>query len=53
MKIPLSVWLSAAVLLSYGGYGFYRDPLAWLQCFFIVILGAAFVRVAYWFIEGE
>lgn len=53
MKIPLSVWLSGLVLFGYGAYGFYQNPLAWLSALILVILVASFLRLVYWFIEGE
>jgi hypothetical protein len=52
MKVPISVWMSAVVLFGYSGYGFYQNPMAWLQCFSIVLVVASFLRVVYWFIEG-
>ena len=53
MKVPISVWLSGLVVFGYGAYGFYRDPLAWLSALVLVILVASFLRIVYWFIEGE
>ena len=53
MKVPISVWLSGLVVFGYSAYGFYQNPLAWLSALVLAILVASFLRIVYWFIEGE
>jgi hypothetical protein len=52
-NIPISVWLAATVLFCYSAYGFWQNPIAWLECLGVVVIAASFVRITYWFIEGE
>jgi len=52
-SVPVSVWLSAAIVFIFSGYSAWQNPVLWFQCFGIVIFVASLVRVAYFLFEGE
>jgi membrane protein DedA with SNARE-associated domain len=51
-QIPLSVWLSALVLLIVSGFTAWTHPYQFFEALVYVTVGMAFGRVLYWFI-GE
>jgi hypothetical protein len=52
-QLPISVWLASIVLFVYSAYGFWRDPVLWLQFLIFVSIFASFVRVVVYLFEGK
>lgn len=53
MKVPISVWLSAVVLLLFSLNFAINNPAEFFKALVFTTIAAAFLRVIYWFIEGE
>lgn len=53
MNIPISVWLSAVVLFLFSLNFAIYNPVEFFKALTFVVIAASFIRVIYWFIEGE
>ena len=52
-QIPISVWLSALVLLIASGITAWTYPYQFLEALAYVTVFAAYGRVLYWYIEEK
>ena len=57
MNLPISVWLSAIVLFMISASMAWHNPIVFFKALVgalvFTVVAAAFLRVIYWFIEGE
>jgi hypothetical protein len=51
--VPVSVWLSALIMIIFSVHSVWQNPVLWFQCFVIVCIAASFMRVLYLLFEGQ
>ena len=52
-SIPISVWLSAVILLIFSGNYAWHNPALFFEAFCYVSITASFVRIVFWFSEEQ